>query len=422
MLYERLLPPPERSFFLFGMKGIGKFNWTRQTLPQALHVDTEDAKIASRLNAEPELLNYLVQSVGPGQWVVVHELHQIPSLLTHVYRQIEEHGLKFALLSSNIHRLKAEHSQDLMSGRIHRVNMHPLAPAELGAPLDIEEVLRYGTISTVWDAADREAMLNHVNSTAQLYMREEIRSQVTLQTLNGFVQFVPIAARLHGQSISSHDIAQNYDLKASDVELYLKILEDSMVISQLDAFNPKMSAARRGSKSAHSQSKKAKKAAEKREKKKKRKARRLSKRSKRYRPKLYWIDPGLVRSVGNKVGPVVAEERKSLLEGWMLGVLRTHNDYQGLYDHIAYWTSARSVNTVEFLITRNEEHLAIAVQDVDEYTPEAFKGLHSIAKLTGLTRRVAVYTGSETRKTDDGVEVWPVEIFGEALANSDLWP
>ena len=42
----------------------------------------------------------------------------------------------------------------------------------------------------------------------------------------------------------------------------------------------------------------------------------------RRRPKLYWADPGLVRAVKRQLGPVAAEERGALVEGWVLGLLR----------------------------------------------------------------------------------------------------
>jgi hypothetical protein len=34
-VYPRLLTPPEQSFFLFGMRGVGKSTWARQVLPIA---------------------------------------------------------------------------------------------------------------------------------------------------------------------------------------------------------------------------------------------------------------------------------------------------------------------------------------------------------------------------------------------------
>ena len=52
----------------------------------------------------------------------------------------------------------------------------------------------------------------------------------------------------------------------------------------------------------------------------------------RRHPKLYWIDPGLVRAVKKLHGPITPEERGVLLEGWDLHLLRTHAEEGALFD------------------------------------------------------------------------------------------
>ena len=38
MIYTRLARVPEQSFFLLGMRGVGKSTWARQALPDAQRV------------------------------------------------------------------------------------------------------------------------------------------------------------------------------------------------------------------------------------------------------------------------------------------------------------------------------------------------------------------------------------------------
>ena len=42
----------------------------------------------------------------------------------------------------------------------------------------------------------------------------------------------------------------------------------------------------------------------------------------RNHPKLYWVDPGVVRAVKKLHGPIAPEERGALLEGWVLHLPR----------------------------------------------------------------------------------------------------
>lgn len=56
----------------------------------------------------------------------------------------------------------------------------------------------------------------------------------------------------------------------------------------------------------------------------------------RKQPKLYCVDPGLVRAVKKQFGRVAVEERGTLLEGWVLTLLRAHGEECELYDNIFY--------------------------------------------------------------------------------------
>ena len=39
-----------------------------------------------------------------------------------------------------------------------------------------------------------------------------------------------------------------------------------------------------------------------------------------------------------------------------------------------------------------------------------------------LVRRVLVYLGDRRLKTEDGIDVWPLPTFTDALAAGALWP
>ena len=114
----------------------------------------------------------------------------------------------------------------------------------------------------------------------------------------------------------------------------------------------------------------------------------------RRHPKLYWVDPGLVRAAKRQLGPVRAEEKGGLLEGWALTVLRAHNDAAPLFDDIWYWAPAQSQATeVDFLLRRDREYLAIEVKHCARISGRDLTGLRAIADLDRLVRRVLVYTG-----------------------------
>jgi hypothetical protein len=49
-------------------------------------------------------------------------------------------------------------------------------------------------------------------------------------------------------------------------------------------------------------------------------------------------------------------------------------------------------------------------------------GLRAIGELPRLTRRVLVYLGDRHLRTEDGIDVWPLDRFTASLADGSLWP
>ena len=382
MAYIRLARVPEQSFFLLGMRGVGKSTWARQVLPGALRLDLLDEALFTDLLADPSLFRQLLSGAGPGDWVVVDEVQRIPSLLNEAHRLIEERGVRFALLGSSARKLKTA-GTNLLAGRALRKAMHPLTAAELGDDFRLDDALQYGAIALVWNAPDRREALS---SYTQLYLREEIRAEAAVRNLSGFVRFLPVAALMHAQVVNAASIARDAAVARTTVNGYLEILEDTLLAVFLPAFEARLRV------------------------------------RERRRPKLYWADPGLVRAIKRQLGPVAVEERGALLEGWVLGLLRAHNEHQRIYDDIGYWSAAASAAEVDFVLTRDREHLAVEVKAAERYNTAMLKGLRALADLPGLVRRVLVYRGQRSFRTEDGIDVWSLDSLHEALRADQLWP
>ena len=382
MVYSRMTRLPACSFFLFGVRGVGKSSWARTTLPSVMRLDLLDEALFHDLLAEPSLFRELVSAVTPGDWVVIDEVQRIPALLNEVHRLIEERGLRFALLGSSARKLKMA-GTNLLAGRAIRKAMYPLVPRELGADFNLNEVLRYGSIPLVWTADGRREVLE---SYTQLYLREEIRAEAVVRNLPGFVRFLPIAALLHGQALNVAGIARDAGVARTTVTGYLEVLEDTLLTWRLPAFEARLRV------------------------------------RERRRPKLYWVDPGLVRAVKRQFGPLSAEERGALFEGWVLGLLRAHAEEQPLFDSIHYWAPVESNTEVDFLLRRDTEYLAIEAKAARRYNTALLKGLRAIDGLPDLVRRVLVHDGGRAFRTEDGIDVWPVKRFLEALETDGLWP
>ena len=382
MTYPRLFRAPRQSFFLLGVRGVGKSTWARQQFPDAPVIDLLDEARYQDYLADPSLFAADLQSASPGSWVVVDEIQRLPALLNEVHRHIENRRLNFALLGSSARKLKAG-GVNLLAGRALLKTMHPLTPAELGEDFDLETALHAGTIPLVWVADERRAVLE---SYVRLYLREEIRAEGLVRNLPGFARFLPVAALHHAQVINISGIARDCGVARTTVEGFLDILEDTLLAVRLPAFQP-----------------------------------RLRVREHRH-PKLYWVDPGLVRAAKRLHGTIAPEERGALLEGWILHLLRAHGEEGGLFDDLHYWAPHPANGTeVDFLLRRDDELAAIEVKAQPRYHTGMLPGLRAIAELPGLVRRVLIYGGRRSFRTADGVDVWSVARLQRHLADNTFW-
>ncbi len=380
--YRRLLQPPRSSFFLFGVRGAGKSTWARTAFPDALHFDLLDEAFFHDLLGDPSLFAALAGDARRGSWVVVDEVQRAPQVLNEVHRLMESRHLRFALLGSSARKLKSA-GTNLLAGRAIRKQMFPLTPEELGGDFSLEEVLAAGSIPVVWAARDRTATLE---AYVQTYLREEIRAEALVRNLPGFVRFLPVAALFHGQVINVSGIARDAGTARTTVEGYLEILEDTLVAMRLPAYEAKL---------------------------------RLRERK---HPKLYWVDCGLVRGVKKQLGPIHAEERGPLLEGWILTLLRTYHETSRLFDEISYWSPHDADVEVDFLLRRGRDLLAVEVKSGRRLNTAMLGGLRAIASLPGLRRRILIYDGVRRLKTPDGIDVLPVAGFLALLSKGQLWP
>ena len=381
--YPRLVRPSGQSFFLLGVRGVGKSTWARARFSDAPHIDLLNEARYQDYLADPSLFAADLQPAPPGSWVVVDEIQRLPNLLNEVHRHIEDRRLNFALLGSSARKLKAS-GVNLLAGRALHKTMHPLTPAELGDDFSLDAALDTGTIPLVWVSDDRRAVLE---SYVRLYLREEVRAEGLIRNLPGFARFLPVAALYHGEVVNISSIARDCGVARTTVQGYLDILEDTLLAFRLPAFQP-----------------------------------RLRVRERRH-PKLYWVDPGLVRAVKRLHGPIAPEERGALLEGWVLHLLRAHGEEGGLFDELHYWAPHPANRTeVDFLLRRDSELAAIEVKTQPRYHTGMLPGLRAIAELPGVARRILVYGGKRSFRTGDGIDVWSTERLQQALAEGTLWP
>jgi uncharacterized protein len=380
---QRIYSLPKSSFFLFGLRGVGKSTWIRSELPDAHRFDLLDEGLYQELLADPAPFAGELHRLDRESWVVVDEIQRLPGLLNEVHRFIEERGLRFALLGSSARKLRAA-GVNLLGGRALWREMLPLVPEELGSDFDLDRTLEIGALPLVLAS---DSPHDTLRAYVQLYLREEIKGEALVRNLPGFARFLPVAGLFHGQLVNVSAIARDAGVARTTVEGYLGVLEDTLLVRRLPAYEARLRV------------------------------------RERKHPKLYWMDLGVARAAKGAHGSVAREEVGHLLEGWVHTLLSTYMAERDLAEEIAYWAPAESARLeVDFLLRRGSDFCAIEVKSARRTDPGDLAGLRAIADLAGLRRRVLVHRGTRPTKTEDGIDVWPVETLLEALAEDGLWP
>ena len=382
--YPRLLKAPRQSFFLFGMRGVGKSTWAKRMFPDAPRFDLLDERLYQSYLRDPRLFGRELLRVSAHRPVVLDEVQRLPSLLNEVHRFIEERRLRFVLLGSSARKLK-QAGTNLLAGRALRRVMLPLLPAELGKDFDLAEVLRFGSLPVIRQSASKRESLQ---AYVQLYLKEEIQAEALVRNLPGFARFLPIAALFHAQVLNTAGLARDAGVARTTVAGYLDILADTYLAWLLPAYEGRLRV------------------------------------KERKHPKLYWFDAGVMRATRGELHPPGERERGALLEGWVGMLLKAYGEpgsSLGLeHDALYYWAPAEGGTEVDFLIQRGKEFTAIEVKAKETLAARDFNGLRTIADLKGIGRRLVVFLGERAFRTEEGIDVLPVREFFDELERKRL--
>ncbi|MBI1883554.1 MAG: ATP-binding protein [Chlamydiae bacterium] len=370
--YQRLFYPPKSSFFLLGVRGVGKSTLIKHVFKNAKIINLLDEALYQLYLSKPQSFVEDLSLVKPGDWVVVDEVQRLPQLLNEVHRFIEEKKIKFALLGSSARKLRRA-GVNLLGGRALQKWMHPFLLEELGDDFSLDKVFRNGSIPLIWTSVNpKEQLLAYM----QLYLKEEIQAEAIVRNLPGFARFLPVAALFHSQVINVEGLGRDCGVARSTVEGYLQILEDTLIAFQVPAYENKLRVRQR----AH--------------------------------PKLYWCDSGIVRAAKRQLEGLAIEEKGALFEGFIAQTLKAYRELGRLdCDQISYWSAGKNSVEVDFVIERGRELIGIEAKSGTDPEKKWFAGLSALEDSVKLKRSILVYTGKRKYKHDSGVEVLPLQDF-----------
>jgi uncharacterized protein len=386
----RLLKRPERSFFLFGPRGIGKSTWLHQVLPESFRLDLLDASLFLELSRDPHRLEALVGKKPAGAWVVLDEIQKVPALLDEVHRLMESRRWRFALCGSSARKLRRG-GANLLAGRALTLSMESFSAAELGTGFDLDFALNWGLLPFVLEEPDTAAdiLAAYVNT----YLKEELQAEGLIRNVPPFVRFLAVAGQINGQIVNAQNISREASVARSTVDTYFAILTDTLVGHFLPAWRPGL---------------KVREAAQ---------------------PKFYWFDPGVARAAAGLLREPADKQWQGLaLETLIYHELRVYNDISGKHRSVSYYRTSAGVE-VDFIVETSRRRAntspqvaALEIKRAERWDRKWDKALRALADTDGVRvdRMIGVYCGSR-RYDFDNVTVLPVADFVKALFAGEIF-
>lgn len=401
---DRVLMLPERSFFLFGPRGVGKSTWMGRSLSDAACFDLLESSLYLELAREPSRLESMIGKRKSRSWVVVDEIQKIPDLLDEVHRLMEVRGWRFALCGSSARKLRRR-GTNLLGGRALTINLEGFVSRELGGRFDAESAVQWGTLPAV--TLDHRHAPELLGAYVNTYIKEEIREEALVRSVPPFLRFLNIAGLINGQQVNGQNIAREAGVPRASVDAYFAILVDTL----LGHFLPAYRAHAKVREQAH--------------------------------PKFYWFDPGVARAAaGYLFDPVDRIWKGFALETLLYHELRVYNETRRKNRGIYFYRTGAGAE-IDFVIetrkrttTTRPRVVCIEVKLADKWNRKWEHAMRSL-KESGpvqVDRMIGVYTGRRTYhfgRADggstgragaaDGLDVMPATEFLTQLWNGKIF-
>lgn len=387
---KRLLDVPNRSFFLFGPRGVGKSTWLEKTMGDALFFDLLDSSLYLELSQNPMNLEALAGDIPEDSWIVIDEIQKIPTLLDEVHRLMEKKRWRFALCGSSARKLRRG-GVNLLGGRAITRNLDAFSYAELGDAFDLDFSLQWGLLP--WVQLEKENPADILDSYVNTYIKEEIKEEGIIRRIPPFLRFLKIAGQFNGQLVNAQNISSEAMVPRSTVDVYFSILEDTLLGHFLPAYRPSVKV------------------------------------REQTHPKFYWFDPGVARSAaGLLFDPIDRLWQGTALETMIYHELRVFNHTTNRNREIFFYRTANGTE-IDFVIeTRKRQpssvpHIVcIEVKLAEKWKhswEHTMRSLQTSDKIN-VDRMIGVYTGQRTYHFN-GLDVLPVEEFLKSLYQGNIF-
>lgn len=383
-MYKRVIQSKieanSRNVLLLGPRQVGKSTLLSSLKPD-LNINLASPSVFRDYIAQPERFEAELRASTPTtRTVFIDEVQKVPALLDAVQVLVDEDPKRFRFFLSGSSARKLRRGQaNLLPGRIHRYDLHPLLERELGEEFNVERVLAHGTLPGVYAETDPSLRAQDLRGYVDAYLREEIQAEAFVRNLGGYARLLDLVATCSGRVINVHALCREAGISYETTRRYLEVLEDTLLVFRVPAW----SGTTRASLIAH--------------------------------PKYFFFDVGVRNALLRRpLDRCLDDERGLLLE---------HVFAQELYgrmgvlwpDLALFHYRTRHGAEVDFVLQVGRELWAIEVKSSRLVSRSDLTGLQSFAeRAKKVKRKIVVFLGPRKQQLGD-IEVIPLRQFFEEL-------
>lgn len=371
-----------KSVLLLGPRQVGKSTLIQEVYPDALFITLLKSNELRTFATTPEVLRERVEASG-ATTVILDEIQRLPELLNEVHYLIEENKkLRFILTGSSARKLKRQEI-NLLGGRARRLFLAPITFKEIhSAPESqtlFKRMLQFGGLpSILLSPTPKEDLQDYVD----VYLKEEIQSEALVRSLPDFARFLNAAALCNTEQLNFTAVASDAQIKVTAVKEYFNILEDTLIGKLLPPFLGTPTRKAMAS------------------------------------PKFYFFDVGVANALLKRWETQEGTpEFGKVFEHLIWRELESAVNYLNRDIELSYWRSLSKLE-VDFVISEAGQKVpfcAIEVKGKKVVRSKDFTGLLSFSEDYPKVRKIVVCLEEVKRKTQEGIEIWPVQEFLAAL-------
>ncbi len=373
-MYKRVLDLPallrHKSFFLLGPRQTGKSTLLRASFPDAVFVDLLESETFHELSSHPERLRQ--RQPDRKSCLIIDEIQKLPILLNEVQLMLDRNpSLRVVMTGSSARKLRRG-AANLLGGRAWMAALNPLISVE-AAGVPLSQRLNRGGLPSILDSAKP---LEDLRAYVGAYLREEIRAEGLVRSIENFSRFLDVAGMTSGEQVNYTAVANDAGVPARTVREHYQVLVDTLVGHELPAYQKTL------------------------------------KRKPVAMAKFYLFDVG----IANVLKHVESHSAGSAsfgqaLEHQVFLELRALLDYRRLSLPLTYWRS-QSQFEVDFVVG---DGVGIEVKAKASVSERDLKGLRALREEVKLKHALVVCLERTRRKTEDGIVLLPVQEFFKGL-------